>query len=89
MDAGRRHEAGQGVEELEGSEAKHLATVQIGLGEPVDQASLRRGEGPDTGGGVKPLRGERPSRTVPNEPLETRSVVPLDADGAVDGRRRH
>ena len=80
MDAGRRHEAGEAgeageaVEELEGSEgseAKHLATVHLGLGEPVHQASLRRGEPSDAGKCVKPL--------------ETRSVLALDADGAVDG----
>jgi len=64
MDAGRWNEPGQALEELEGSEAKHFATVHIGLGEPIHQASLRRGERPDTGGGVEPLQGERPARTV-------------------------
>lgn len=86
MDAGWRNEAGQALEELEGREVKRLATVQIGLGEPVDQAGLGRGERPDAGGGVKPLQGERPAGAVPHEPLQTRSVVPLDADGAVDGK---
>jgi hypothetical protein len=52
VDARRRNEAGQAVEQLEGSEAKRLATAQIGLGEPVDQASLRRGERLESGGGV-------------------------------------
>jgi hypothetical protein len=55
----RRYEAGQALEQLERREAKFMATVHIGLGEPVDQASLRRGEGPDTRGGVKPLQGDR------------------------------
>jgi len=86
MDARRRNEMGQALEQFEGCKAKRLATVHIGLGEPVDQASLRRGEGPDTGGGVKPLQGQRPPRTVPNEALETRSVLALNADGAVDGK---
>jgi len=89
MDARRRHEAGRAVEQLKGSEAKLVVTVHIGLGEPVDQASLRRGERPDAGGGVKTLQGERPPGRVADEPLETRSVLALDADGAVDGRRRH
>jgi hypothetical protein len=89
VDARRWYEAGQAVEELEGSEAKRLATVQIGLGEPIDQAGLRRGERLDTGGGVEPLQGERPPGAVANEPLETRSVLGLDADGAIHRRRRH
>jgi len=85
MDAGRRHEPGQAVEELERSEAKLLAAVHIGLGEPIPQASLRRGEGLEAGGGVKPLQGERPPGAVADEPLETRLVLALDPDGAVDG----
>ena len=60
MDARRRNEAGQAVEELEGGEAKHFAAVHIGLGEPVDQASLRRGERLETGGGVESLRAKGP-----------------------------
>jgi len=52
MDAGRWHEPGQAVEQFEGREAKHLATVHIGLGEPLDQASLRRGERLESGRGV-------------------------------------
>ena len=35
------HEPGQSLEQLKGSEAKFLATVHIGLGEPVNQASVR------------------------------------------------
>jgi hypothetical protein len=66
-----------------------VAAVPIGLGEPVDQASLRRGEGPDTSRGVKPLQGERPPGTVANEPLATRPVLSLDADGAIHRGRRH
>lgn len=58
-------------------------TVYIGLGEPVHEASLRRGEGPGTRGGVKPLLGERSSGTVANEPLETRPVLGPDANGAM------
>jgi hypothetical protein len=42
---------GQAVEQLEGGAAKHFAAVHIGHGEPVDQASLRRGERLETGGG--------------------------------------
>jgi len=85
MDARRWNEAGQALEQLEGSEARQLATVQIGLGEPVHQASLRRGEGRDAGGGVKPFQSERSSGTVANDPLETRPVLGLDADGAKIG----
>ena len=84
MDAGWRNKAGQSLEQLEGSKAKHLATVHIGFGEPVDQAGLGRGKRPDAGGGVKPLQGERPPGAVPNEPLKTRSVVLLGTDGAVN-----
>ena len=62
VDARRRYEAGQAVEQLKGREAKLVATVQIGLGEPVDEASLRRAEGRDAGRGVEPLQGERPPR---------------------------
>jgi hypothetical protein len=40
MDARRRHEMGQSLEQLEGREAKHLATVPIGFGKPIDQTSL-------------------------------------------------
>jgi hypothetical protein len=50
-------------------------------GAPVDQASLRRGEGPGAGGGVKPLQGERLPGAVPDEPLETRPVLALEAAG--------
>ena len=71
MDARRRNEPGQAVEQLVGSEAKLLAAVHIGLGEPIHQASLRRGERLETGGGVKPLQGERPPGAVADEPLET------------------
>ena len=86
MDAGRWNEPGQAVEQLEGSEAKLLATVHIGLGEPIYQPSLRRGERLEIGGAVESLQGERPPRTVPNEPLETRSVLALDPDRCVDGK---
>ena len=84
MNAGRHHQAGQAVEQLEGGEAKFLATVPIGLGEPVDQTSFRRRERLETGRGVEPLQSERPPRTVASEPLETRAVLRLDPDGAVD-----
>jgi len=83
MDAGRWYEPGQSLEQFEGSETKHLAAVHIGLGEPVDQAGLRRGERLESGGGVKPLQSERPPGAVANEPLETRSVLALDANGAI------
>ncbi len=83
VDARRRHEAGQAVEQLKGREAKLFATVHIGLGEPIHQASLRRGERLESGGGVKPLQGERPPGTVADKPLETRAVLSLDPDGAV------
>jgi hypothetical protein len=86
MDAGRWNEPGQALEELEGSEAKHFAAVHIGLREPIHPASLRRGERLETGGGVEPLQGERPARTVPNKPLKTRSVLGLDPDRCVDGK---
>jgi hypothetical protein len=86
MDAGRWNEPGQAVEQPEGGEAKHFATVNIGLGEPIHQASLRRGERLETGGCMEPLQGERPPRTVPNKPLETRSVLALDPDRCVDGK---
>lgn len=36
-----RNEAGQSLEQFEGCEAKLLATAQIGLRKPVDQAGLR------------------------------------------------
>jgi hypothetical protein len=61
-----------------------LATVHIGLGEPVHQASLRRRERLDADGGVESLEGERSPRTVASEPLQARAVLALDADGAVD-----
>jgi hypothetical protein len=86
MDARRRNEPGQAVEQLEGSEAKYFATVHIGLGEPIHQASVRRGERLETGGGVESLQGKRSPRTVPNEPLQTRSVLALDPDRCVDGK---
>jgi hypothetical protein len=85
MDAGGWNEAGQAVEELEGGEAKHFAAVHVGLSEPIHQASVWRGERPETVGGVEPLQGERPPGAVSTEPLESRSVLALDADGAVDG----
>ena len=36
MDARRRNEPGQAVEELKGSETKLLAPMHIGLGKPVE-----------------------------------------------------
>jgi hypothetical protein len=84
VDAWWRNEAGQALEELEWCEAKFLATVHVGLGEPVHQASLRRRERLDAAGGVESLEGERPPRTVASEPLQARAVLALDADGAVD-----
>jgi hypothetical protein len=89
VDARRWYEPGEAVEQLKGRKLKLVATVHIGLGEPIHQASVRRGEGLDTGGGVESLKGERPPRTVANEPLETRSVLALDPDRCVDGSRRH
>jgi hypothetical protein len=83
VDAWWRNEAGQALEELEWCEAKFLATVHVGLGEPVHQASLRRGERLDAAGGVESLEGERPPRTVADEPLQARAVLTLDVDGAV------
>ena len=83
------NEAGQAVKQFEGREGKLVATVHIGLGESVDQAGLRRGERLESGGGVKPLQSERPPGAVPDEPLETRPVLSLDADGAIHRRRRH
>ncbi len=64
MDAGRRNEAGQSLEQLEGCEAKHFAAVHIGLGEPIHQASFRRGERLDAAGGAESFQGERSPRTV-------------------------
>jgi hypothetical protein len=55
MDAWRRNEAGQSLEQFVRCEAKLLATVPIGLREPVHQASLRRGERPDAGGSIESL----------------------------------
>ena len=89
MDARRWYEPEQSLEQFEGREAKLMAVVHIGLGEPVDQASLRRGERLESGRGVEPLQGERPPGAVANEPLETRPVLSLDADGAIHRRRRH
>ena len=86
VDAWGWYETSQSLKQREGSEAKLEATVHIRLGEPVDQGSLRRGERPDAGRGVKPLQGERPPGAVANEPLETCAVLALDADGAVDGK---
>jgi hypothetical protein len=67
---------GQSLEELEGREAKHLATVPIGLGEPIDQTSLWGAERLNAGRGVKPLQGERPakhsSERVARDPLGPR-----------------
>jgi ferrochelatase len=86
VNARRRNEPGQAVEQLEGCEVKHCTAVQIGLGEAIHQPSVRRGDRLDTGGGVESLQGERPPRTVTNEPLETRSVLALDPDRRVDGK---
>jgi hypothetical protein len=51
----------------------------------IHQTSFRRRERLETGRGVEPLQGERPPGAVANEPLETRSVLALDAERAVDG----
>jgi hypothetical protein len=84
VDARRWYEAGQAVEQFEGPEAKLMAAVDIGLGKPVHQAGLRRGEGLDTGGGVKPLQGERPPGAVVRIPTEVatrfRRKWPGDSD---------
>ncbi len=80
MDARRWHEAGQAVEQFERTEAKLMATVHLGLGEAIHQASVRRAERLKSGGRVEPLQGERPSGTVADEPLQTRSVLALDPE---------
>jgi hypothetical protein len=59
--------------------------VHIGLGEPIHQANFRRGERLETGGGAESLQGEGPPRTVPDEPLETLSVLALDPERSSDG----
>ena len=61
---------GQSLEQLEGSEAKHFAAVHIGLGKPVDQASLRQAEGRDAGGGGsgQSLRCRRATQTFRANP---------------------
>jgi hypothetical protein len=84
VDARRWHKPGQAVEQFEECETKLVATVQIGFGESVHRASVRRGERLETDGGVESLQGERPPGAVANESLETRPVLALDADGAVD-----
>jgi hypothetical protein len=58
---------------------------------PAWGSSRHRRRGTGAGGlrSVESFKGERPPRTVPNEPLETRSVLALDADGAIDIGRRH
>ena len=71
--AERRNEPGQAVEQFKGCEAKHFAAVHIGLGEPIHQASLRRGERLETGGGVKPFQSERSSGTLAPETTPSRA----------------
>jgi hypothetical protein len=65
MDAGGRNEAGQPVEQLQGSEAMRLATVQIGLGEPGDSRNPTEPDLTETSLRNPPapfVRGDRPRR---------------------------
>jgi len=95
VDARGRNEAGQALKEFKGCEAKRLATVHIGLREPVDQPGLRRGERSDAGTmPVVALTGPRQSgkttlrrATFPDhayvslEPIATRDFAASDPRG--------
>ena len=69
VDAWGWYEVGQAVEQLEGCEAKRLAPVDIGFGEPVDPAGLWRRERPGAGRGVKPIEGTGGSRLTNRKPV--------------------
>ena len=84
MDAGRGHEAGQSLEELDGGEDEDRPPVGGRAREPVDESGLRRGERVMTGWGLKTVQCERGPGTVAHQPLDALTIVALDANRRVD-----
>jgi hypothetical protein len=90
LDDGRRvastggeHFASTGISSGSGRPIETTADLR----EPIHQASVWRGERPETGGGVEPLQGERPARTVE---VSSTGQVPRSepsAAGYAGGRR--
>jgi hypothetical protein len=79
-----RDEFGDGLKELEGREQQLGAAVDVRFRESVDQAALGRGEGGGRAECVQAFERERRASTVPDESLDARPVLGLDAHGGVD-----
>jgi hypothetical protein len=77
VDAGRREDLGQAVQELKGGETEGGAAGEIG---PWEQVENLVGAAVDQ---VKAFEGKRGPGTVPNEPLQSGPVGGLDADARI------
>ena len=80
MDAGRRYESGQPVEELERGEPEHGTTVGRGRGQAIEDLTIGLPVAP-----LEPLQRERRPGTVAEQSLEAGPVVGFDADRRVEG----
>jgi hypothetical protein len=77
VDAGRRKDRGQAVQELQGGETKRAATGGIGLGKQVE--NLVRAAADQ----MEPFESEGRPGTIPNQPFQPLPVGSLDADAGV------
>ena len=78
VDAGRREDLGQPIQELQGREPQRGAAGGIGLRQDVEDLV---GTAADQ---VEPVEGEGRPGTISNEPLEARSVGSLDTDAGIE-----
>jgi hypothetical protein len=60
VDAGRRDQPGQLLQELEGREDERGAALEVGVSEAVEEACVRRGQRVLSPRGVEPLQREGP-----------------------------
>ena len=78
MDAGRREDRGETVQELEGREAQRGAAGRVRFWQDIEDLV---GAAIDQ---VEAFEGKRPSGAITNEPLESGPVGGLDADAGVE-----
>lgn len=80
VDAGRRDESGQPIQELERGEPEHGAPVGRGPGQAIADLTLGLPVAP-----LEPLERERRPGAVAEQSLESGPVVGFDADRGVEG----
>jgi hypothetical protein len=78
MNAGRREDLGEAVQELQGREAQACSTGGIGLGEEVEDLV---GTATDE---VETVKSEGGPGAIPNEPFQSLSVGSLDTDAGME-----